>query len=180
MPKPENYISVDLETWGPYPEPYTIAAIGAVSLLTGAEFYIEMRPRFQGLEMTPIIDPESLAIHGLDHTKMTLTEGEGIKAFYDWTRLQPKQRVFASWSSFDWAFMYPALMRYCGQSPYSHSSLEMKSLLMGKSGCQWKETNKGWLIKNRPQLMAGLPPHTHNALDDAKEQAELLKRILTP
>lgn len=202
--KPENYLSVDIETWGPDPR-YGIAAIGCVSLLTGSEFYAEAQPEhcaspglcsrgqnvlhyregegLQGEGGYFHVDLESLAIHKLspydfEETPRYPHEEPLVKAFYDWVRLQPKRRVFASFSSFDWAFVYPALKRYLGESPFSHSSLEMKSFYMGCYGTRWDEAIKKTMAAANPHLFKDLPPHTHNALDDAKEQGELLRRML--
>lgn len=183
MAKLENIVSIDIETWGPYPDPYEIAAVGAVSLLTGDEFYIQCAPtKFNdpyAVDPLRYIDPESQAIHKLspdDHSNVP--QQFGAREFVEWVKGLPKPRVAATFSSFDWAFLYPWMHRYMKESPFSHSSLEMKSLYMGIYGTDWRSTVKKEIAQAQPHLMAGLPPHTHNALDDAKEQGELLRRML--
>ena len=74
--------------------------------------------------------------------------------------------------------MFYYLVRYAGDSPFGHSSLDMKSFYMGKYGTDWRETTKRAIGKTRPHLLEGLGPDTHNALDDAREQAALFRRIL--
>jgi hypothetical protein len=54
----------------------------------------------------------------------------------------------------------------------------MKSFYMARFGTTWGETIKRKIAEQRPHLLEGLGPHTHNALDDAKEQGELFRRML--
>jgi hypothetical protein len=179
MTTPENIFSIDVETWGPYPGKYDLAAVGAISLLNGALFYCQLRPIEHGEDKLFHIDDESLEIHKLNpHDPTNLEQAEGAKAFVDWVKKQPRPRIAATFSTFDYGFLYPWLCELGGGSPFSHSFLEIKSLYMGVYGTQWRETVKGKIGEKHPELLAGLPPHTHNALDDAKEQADLLKRIL--
>lgn len=46
---------------------------------------------------------------------------------------------------------------------------------MGVTGCEWVESRKG---KIKYALNLDGLPHTHNALDDAKELAEVFEAIL--
>ena len=87
--------------------------------------------------------------------------------------------VFVSFSTWDWAFVYYYLIRFGGASPFGHSSLDIKSFYMGRCGGTWAETGKRGIDRKHPELLRGLVPHTHNALDDAREQGELFRRLLT-
>jgi hypothetical protein len=189
--KLENIISVDIETWGKFPvsddssRGYTIASIGAFSLLDGAKFYAgPIQPISQGMyeHESWRIDRESQKVHGLvplaHNDPKRLERAQAAVSFYNWTKEQPGRPIFASFSSFDWTFVFPELWKYCGESPFGHSSLEIKSLYMGVTGSTWSETTKSRIKTDRPKLMEGLGPHTHNALDDAIEQGELLRRLL--
>jgi hypothetical protein len=74
--------------------------------------------------------------------------------------------------------VYYYLIRFTGASPFGHSSLDIKSFYMGRCGGGWTNTTKRSIARSHPALLAGLGPHTHHALDDAKEQGELFRRLL--
>ena len=48
-----------------------------------------------------------------------------------------------------------------------------KSYYMGMSGCTWEDTRSSRI----PAELKGSSVHTHNALDDAIEQAEMFRRM---
>ncbi len=75
-------------------------------------------------------------------------------------------------------FVYWYLMKYVGKSPFGHSSLDMKSFYMGRYGGTWRETGKRGISQSHPALLADLGPHIHHALEDAKEQGGLFRRML--
>jgi hypothetical protein len=102
-----------------------------------------------------------------------------MERFDAWLEGIEGRPVFCSFSTWDWSFVYWYLIRELGRSPFGHSSLDVKSLIMGRLGlASFRATGKKSLSKSHPALLADLPSHTHNALDDAREQAELLRRVL--
>ena len=186
-PNPNNdlYISVDIEADGPYPGDYSMLSLGAKALgIDGAagEFYVEMRPISENFV------PEALAVceqGGLDREALIrsgVPANQAMTRFRNWladlAQKTGKRPVFCSFSTWDWAYVYWYFMKYLDKSPMGHSSLDMKSLYLGKYGGTWPETGKKGIKKHHPELLAGAGRHTHNALDDAKEQAILLERML--
>jgi hypothetical protein len=177
MPKSrEILVSVDIEADGPIPGVYSMLSLGATRVdLVGEDFYVELQP------ISTQYVPEALAVSGLDREVLARTGVEPVEAmrrFKQWLGELDGRPVFASFSSWDWMFVFYYLVRYGDGSPFGHSALDMKSLYMGKYGTDWRDTSKRAIARTRPQLLEGLGPHTHNALDDAREQAELLRRIL--
>jgi hypothetical protein len=177
MPKSrEILVSVDIEADGPIPGVYSMLSLGAARVDgAGKDFYVELQP------VSTQFVPEALAVSGLDREVLARTgvePGEAMRRFRQWLAALDGRPVFASFSSWDWLFVFYYLVRYAGDSPFGHSSLDMKSFYMGKYGTDWRETTKRAIGKTRPHLLEGLGPHTHNALDDAREQAALLRRIL--
>ena len=147
----------------------------AVVRESNAEFYVELRP------ISDEFVPKSLAVSRLDRDALLQSAVDPQQAMSDfkrWLKELGGRPVFASFSSWDWAFVYYYLIRFGGGSPFGHSSMDIKSLYMGKYGSSWGETAKGSIARQRGYLLDGLGPHTHNALDDAREQAALLRRIL--
>jgi hypothetical protein len=61
-----------------------------------------------------------------------------------------------------------------GENPFGIGSIDIKSYYMGGSGCTWEDTRS---IRIPAEFKGSSLRHTHDALDDAMEQAELFQRI---
>ncbi len=172
----EILVSVDIEADGPIPGVNSMLSLGAARVDgVGPDFYVELRP------VSDQYVTEALAVSGLDRVMLArtgLAPAEAMRQFKQWLGELGRRVVFASFSSWDWVFVYYYLVRFGDGSPFGHSSLDMKSFYMGKYRTDWRGTSKGSIVKARPYLVEGLAPHTHNALDDAREQAALLRRML--
>ena len=76
---------------------------------------------------------------------------------------------------FDWMFVADYFWRYLGRNPFGVSALDLKSMYMGLSGTgRWADTRK---VHISERLDINLEP-THNALDDARDQARLARELL--
>jgi ribonuclease T len=78
---------------------------------------------------------------------------------------------------FDWMFVADAFWRHLGRNPFGVSALDLKALYLGRhleSVRRWSDTSRLSMLRRYP---VGLP-HTHRALDDAREQAAILREIL--
>ena len=83
--------------------------------------------------------------------------------------------VFVAFNAmFDWMFVHWYFVTYLGRDPFGISGLDIKAYAMGKHRLAWGETVK----KNVKKLYPTTQPHTHNALDDAREQATLFRQML--
>ena len=92
-----------------------------------------------------------------------------------WIRSLPGRPVFVAYpAGFDFLFVYWYLMRFVGESPFSHSALDMKSFAMALLGKGYRESTK----RNMPKTWFDALPHTHIALDDAIEQGALFCNML--
>lgn len=181
-------ISADVETDGPIPGPYSMISLGmavigrydGVSLErhdpTAQTFYRELRP------ISDDFDPEALAVSGLDR-EVLLREGEdprsAMSAAHAWVKsVGGKDRpIFVAWPlSFDWMFAYWYFVRFAERgSPFGFSGCtDLKTVWTTLSGSPTTGTSKGRI----PRALRSQRPHTHNALDDALEQADLAANIL--
>jgi 3' exoribonuclease, RNase T-like len=185
--KPSLYISVDIEADGPIPGPYSMISIGAAvagtqdaDTFTAADpeqdtFYRELRP------VSDDFDPEALAVSGLDRD-LLLREGAepaaALGQFTAWVRevSAGAQPVMCGYpASYDWTFLYWYLIRFTGNSPFGHSGcLDMKTLYATKARLPLRAVAKGTMPR---ELLSGRR-HTHHALDDAIEQAELFANLM--
>ncbi|MFI8090622.1 3'-5' exoribonuclease domain-containing protein [Streptomyces sp. NPDC086080] len=186
-PRPSLYISVDIEADGPIPGPYSMLSLGAsVAGVQDADgfraadpgertFYRELRPISEEFE------PEALAVSGLDRDRLG-TEGDEptlvMREFTTWVgeAAAGAQPVMCGYpASYDWTFLYWYLIRFTGASPFGHSGcLDMKTLYATKAGLPLRAVAK----RTMPRELLSRRRHTHHALDDAIEQAELFANLM--
>ncbi|KRD22939.1 MULTISPECIES: hypothetical protein [unclassified Streptomyces] len=185
--KASLYISVDVEADGPIPGPYSLLSLGAaVAGRQDADGFTAADPARRTFyrELRPISDrfvPEALAVSGLDRGRL-LREGRdparALAEFSGWVRevgagAQPVMCGYPA--SYDWTFLYWYLIRFTGESPFGHSGcLDMKTLYAVKAGVPLRAVAK----RTMPAELLPRRPHTHHALDDAVEQAELLANLM--
>ncbi|MEU8779402.1 3'-5' exoribonuclease [Streptomyces sp. NPDC048606] len=185
--RPSLYISVDVEADGPIPGPYSMISFGACvagrqdgGTYTPADperhtFYRELRPIGERW-----VDA-ALAVSGLDRDRLLREGAEPAAAmaeFRAWVRevSAGAQPVMCGYpASFDWTFLYWYLIEFGDDSPFGHSGcLDMKTLYATKARVPLRAAVKGRM----PRALLSRRPHTHHALDDAIEQAELMSNLM--
>ncbi|MEZ4463965.1 MAG: 3'-5' exonuclease [bacterium] len=147
--------------------------------MAGDSFYYELKPDFDGF------DPGAEAIYKIPRARL---EAEGvparevlaaITAFVE-AQVGPGQRpLFVGHNApFDW--MYTAwYFAWAGMgNPFGYNALDTKALAMGVHGLRWKQTNKEHLETLHPGLVPPDPEQVHNALADARFQADILIALL--
>jgi DNA polymerase III epsilon subunit-like protein len=181
------YFSADVETDGPIPGPFSILSFALVFAGTfdgerfirpldyRCSFYSELRPISDGF------DPEALRVNGLDRERLS-AEGKSPKVAMEeageWvTKVAGKGRpvLVAYPLSFDWSWLYWYFVRFAkAGSPFRHSRcFDIKTAIAVKGHLPISEAS-------RPKLFPFLQSshaHTHNALDDAAEQAEIFAKV---
>ncbi|MHC3389340.1 3'-5' exonuclease [Streptomyces lavendulocolor] len=185
--RPSVYISVDIEADGPIPGPYSMLSVGAaVAGRQDADAYEPADPEADTFyrELRPIgdaFDPEALAVSGLDREVLLRDGADPVVAlaeFSTWVREVSRgaQPVMCGYpASYDWTFLYWYLMRYTGASPFGHSGcMDMKTLYATKARLPLRAVAKGTM----PRELLSRRRHTHHALDDAIEQAELFSNLM--
>jgi inhibitor of KinA sporulation pathway (predicted exonuclease) len=65
-------------------------------------------------------------------------------------------------------------MKFLKRDPFGISGLDIKAYYMGNRKVRWGETTK----KHVRSFFDTTKKHTHNALDDAREQAEIFEHML--
>src|SRR5512142_2702054 len=177
MPAPsETFISVDVETAGPYPERYSLLSIGACLVDNPDQgFYVELKPtKSQVVESALRVSQLSMEQLSKDGTAAAIA----MQQFADWIRQaapQGQRPVMVAFNApYDWAFMDHYFFEYLGENPFGHSAIDIKAFYMGLTGCPWEETSMLYLS---PRFLKGqqLP---HDALADARLQAGLFRKLL--
>ncbi|MGD1091630.1 MAG: exonuclease domain-containing protein [Bryobacteraceae bacterium] len=185
--KVDAYFSADVETDGPIPGPFSILSFAIVyaGSYDGRNFerpkayrqslYKELRP------ISKEFEPEALRINGLDRARLCL-EGEppetAMTETARWIKdiAGPARPVLVAYPlSFDWTWLYWYFIRFSRDgSPFDYSRcFDIKTAVAVKAGIPISEAGRS---KLQPSLRAE-HSHTHHALDDAIEQAEIFANV---
>jgi ribonuclease T len=174
--RPERLISVDVETAGPTPGDYAMISIGACLVdEPDRGFYVELKP-----DRDAVVE-SALKVSGLDMAELKANgtdPKQAIEEFAQWIRdvvpPQTHRAVFVGFNAvFDWMFVNEYFVRYGIENPFGHGGIDIKSYYVGMMGSTWEQTSMKHLS---PKYLAGRPL-THNALGDARDQAELFRAI---
>jgi DNA polymerase III epsilon subunit-like protein len=176
VPADETYVSVDVETAGPYPGEYSLLSIGACLVEEpGQAFYVELQP------VNDNAVPEALAVCHLSLEELRARGAPPLDAmaqFAAWVEsvTPPGTRpLFVAFNApFDWMFVNDYFHRFLGQNPFGHHALDMKAYYMGQTGGRWADTSLHRIMAQ----YGGTRTLTHHALQDALDQAELFRRML--
>jgi len=174
-PVPEVFISVDVETAGPTPDHYSLLSIGACVVdRSEPGFYVELAP-----VTTEALDA-ALAVSGLSMDQLAVTgvpPAEAMAKFAEWLgEVVPSgaSPIFVGFNAaFDWMFVADYFERFHHRNPFGHAALDIKSYAMGVTGSTWAQTSMRHLA---PAYLGGRVL-SHNALADARDQAELFLAI---
>ena len=181
------YISADIEADGPIPGEFSMLAFGfAVAgrfdgttftpVDTANEtFYRELKP------ITERFDPEAVAASRLDRNALKNRGDEPAEAMTEarkWVKQIAKRYrpVLVGYPVvFDWMFLYYYFVRFAsGGSPFGFSScLDMKTMYVTKANTVVTRATKSQM----PPFLLSSRAHTHNARDDAIEQADMFARL---
>ena len=181
------YFSADVETDGPIPGPFSMLSFGLVyaGAFDGATFY---RPPDYAdkyyVELRPISDSfesEALAVNGINREELIERGSDPTAAMTDaanWVRLRAglgSPVIVAYPLSFDWMWLYWYFMRFSRTgSPFAHSrGFDIKTALSIKLRRMISKSGRSRI----PETVRSSFPHTHNALDDAIEQAEIFANV---
>lgn len=181
MPKPELYVSTDIETDGPIPGPHSMLSIGSAAYTAEKELIATFTVNLQTLPGASA-DPKTAAWWKTQKAAWAACRKDpeapetAIPRYVSWLKSLPGKPVFVAYpAGFDFTFVYWYLIRYAGESPFSFSALDMKSYAMAALGLDFRE-----VIKHRlPKEWFDPLPHSHIALDDAIEQGALFCNMLS-
>jgi len=183
----DAYFSADVETDGPIPGPFSMLSFAIVyaGSFDGSRFEPPISyERSLYCELKPISDDfqeEALRVNGLDRARLC-REGENpanaMTGAANWVSSiagTAKPVLVAYPLSFDWTWLYWYFVRFSAVgSPFGYSRcFDLKTAFAVKSGMPIAEAS-------RSKLKASLKSqreHTHHALDDAIEQAEIFANV---
>lgn len=172
----ELYFSTDIETDGPIPGPNSMLSFGVVALTADGK---ELGSFEANLETLPDATPDPSTMdwwktqpQAWAACRKNLKDPEDtFKRFVSWVQ-EMCGREYAPVmvcmpSGFDFLFMYWYMIKFAGRSPFSFSCVDMRTYVMATRKTGYKKTSKKfWPNRWFPKNM----PHTHVAIDDAREQ----------
>ena len=180
MTAQETYVSTDVETDGPIPGPHSMLSFASVAFDSHG---VELAHFARNLETLPEAHghPSTIAWWAENENawalcRMDLVPPERAMTNYiAWVQSLPGKPVFVAYpAGFDFLFVYWYMLRFAGHSPFSHSALDIKTFAMALLKKPYRESTK----RNMPKRWFPQCPHTHVALDDAREQGLLFINML--
>lgn len=176
----EIYVSTDVESDGPIPGPHSMLSFGSAAfsvnngLVATFEANLETLPDASG-------HPDTMAWWAKNQRAWEVARAdpqpiqETMARYVRWLKDLPGRVVFVGYpAGYDFLFVYWYLMRFAGESPFSHSALDIKTFAMAMLNVDYRDSTK----RNMPKRWFSDKKHTHRALDDAIEQGELFMNML--
>ncbi len=177
---PEIYVSTDVETDGPIPGPHSLLSFASAAfradktLVSTFSANLQTLPGAAGHPDTMAwwqTQPGAWAEARRDPQDPAAT----LPAYAAWLKALPGAPVFVAYpAGFDFLFVYWYLIRFAGESPFSHSALDIKTYAMALLGTEYRASTK----RNMPAAWFDDLPHTHVARDDAVGQGALFCNML--
>lgn len=183
----DAYFSVDVETDGPIPGPYSMLSFAIVFAGTydgtlfkrplnyESVFYQELKP------ISSEYEPEAMSVNGLNRDALLEFGTDPAIALTDaanWINYQcagASPVLVAFPLSFDWTWLYWYFIRFSKVgSPFNHSRcFDIKTAISVKSRIPISASGR----RNIPLQLRSSKNHTHHAIDDAIEQAEVFANV---
>jgi hypothetical protein len=171
----EIYVSTDVETDGPIPGPNSMLSFGSAAYLPDKTLVSTFTANLETLP-SATGDPKTMAWWATQpqawhacRTNLQVPKA-AMDSYRTWLKGLPGKPVFVGYPvAFDFMFVYWYLIRFTGESPFSHSALDMKTLAMALLHSPYREATKRLM----PRRWFDDLPHTHLSLDDAIEQGAL-------
>lgn len=181
MKRDQVYISIDVEADGPIPGAFSMLSLGAVSLTLERGVYGRFSRNLHPL-VGAQVDPDTMRWWHQRPAAWAKCREElwhpapSMRDFRDWIAAQGSKPVCIAYpAGFDWTFLYWYLQRYLGASPFGFTCLDIKSYASALLHLPFRDTVKRNLP---PAWFSKKAKHSHVAVEDAEEQAELWLNML--
>jgi hypothetical protein len=176
----EIYISTDVEADGPIPGPHSMLSFASAAFLEDKTLVSTFSVNLKCLAGAQG-DPRTMQWWASQSQAWEACRRDceapetAMPRYVEWIKSLPGKPVFVGYpAAYDFMFVYWYLIRFAGQSPFSHSALDIKTLVMAALGTEYRESVK----RNMPRQWFEEAPHTHVALDDAVGQGLLFCNAL--
>ena len=176
----EIYVSTDIEADGPIPGANSLLSLASAAFTCAGELQSTFTANLDTLpDATP--DPDTMRWWTTQPKAWqacrsnTQAPDKAMADYHQWLNALPAKPVFVGYpAAYDFMFVYWYLIRFVGDSPFSHSALDIKTLAMAIMKSDYRSASK----RRMPKAWFGEHRHSHVALDDAIEQGELFCNML--
>lgn len=172
--KPEFFVSVDIETNGIIPGPFSMLSFAAAVFNEAGEMIGTFERNLNtlvGAGEDPDTmkwwktQPEAWKLHRVN----TVDPKIAMEDFAAWVKkFEGVPVMVAAPAGFDGMFLYWYFINFTGSSPFSFSCLDMRTYASAMLKKPYRQSSK----RNWPARWFSQQAHTHVALDDAIEQGE--------
>ena len=175
---------IALETSGAYPDKHGILSLGAIEFENPDNaFYEECR-----LDDSKVFDQNTVQFHGFSELEARDSKKKSVKellqSFLEWMQ-SVKEKTFAAHNTpFDWKFLEWEFRSHNFLWPFNKRSLDIHGwvfyhqLKRGIRPITYNGTSALGLKKILEYVGIRDPRTTHNALEDAKLEAECFHRLI--
>lgn len=176
----EIYVSTDIEADGPIPGAHSMLSFGSAAYTADKKlistFAANLRTLPGATEYAKTMEWWKNQPEAWEECRRDQRDPSAVMPEYvSWLKKLPGKPIFVGYpAAYDFMFVYWYLIRFTGESPFSHSALDIKSFAMSVLKTNYRDTTKGRM----PRKWFDPLPHTHKALDDAIEQGALFCNIL--
>ena len=172
-PRPEVYLSTDIEADGPIPGPHSMLSLASAAFAADGRLLSTWSANLLPLPGAAP-DPDTSRWWEQHPEAQAATQSgrrdpaEAMAEYTAWVMALPGAPVFVAYpAGFDFSFVYWYLVRFTGRSVFGQSGLDMRSFAMALLRRKFRHSGKRtwpshWLTDE--------DRHTHVALDDAVEQ----------
>ena len=177
----ETYVSTDIETDGPIPGPNSMLSLGSVAFDAAGREIASFEINLETLQGAAT-DPKTMEWWKSEPAAWKAARANPVEAgaamarYLDWVEALPGRPVFVAYPLlFDMMFVYWYLIRFCGRSPFSFSGIDIKTMAYAAMGSEsYRAASKKHMPKH---WLPPSAPHTHVAVEDAREQGRLFFNI---
>ena len=176
----EIYISTDVEADGPIPGPHSMLSFGSAAYFADKTLVSTFSANLYELEGATA-DADTMVFWAKHPQAWDACHQNreapavAMQRYLAWLKGLPGEPVFIGYpAAYDFMFVYWYLIRFTGESPFSHSALDIKTYAKQLLKRGYRKSGKG----NMPPAWFDALPHSHIALDDAIEQGALFCNML--
>lgn len=176
----EIYVSTDVEADGPIPGQNSMLSFGSAAYKKDKTLVSTFLANLETLEGA-MADERTMAWW---QTKPEAWKAcrenlqkpdQAMRQYLHWLKALPGKPVFVGYpAAYDFMFVYWYLIKFTGESPFSHSALDVKTLAMALLKTGYRDVGK----RSMPKRWFDPLKHTHQALDDAIEQGALFCNMM--
>ena len=178
--QPEIYVSTDVEADGPIPGGNSLLSFASAAYLADKTLLSTFAVNLETLPGATA-DPKTMAWWATQPEAWAACRQQvekpeiALPRYLAWLKALPGRPVFVGYPvAYDFMFVYWYLIRFTGESPFSHSALDIKTYAMALLKQPYRDSTK----RHMPKRWFDPMPHTHHALDDAIEQGALFCNML--